>query len=187
LSTLASIGGLNKISAEAQLHRRDALWQVAKAGSPVGPLLRDVVETDAASPLFSMDIEERLVADYHGTGLIVGPHAMAYRRSEMRQLGIKSAAAGRSVIMPRVIIDPEEVRRFVGFLQAQSGELRKRKGSIESSFRRLAECWKDEKYRHFENNFEYTSKLLDDFLRKADAYIEYLRKKAYKVDRYLDN
>jgi error-prone DNA polymerase len=92
LSMLASIGALNKISADAQMHRRDALWQVARAGSPVGPLLRDVVEADVSSPLFSMDMEERLVADYHGTGFTVGPHPMAYRRREMRQMGIKSAA-----------------------------------------------------------------------------------------------
>jgi hydroxyethylthiazole kinase-like uncharacterized protein yjeF len=57
-----------------------------------GPLLRDVVEADTSSPLSIMDIEERLVADYHGTRLTVGPHPMAYRRREMRRMGIKSAA-----------------------------------------------------------------------------------------------
>jgi error-prone DNA polymerase len=38
-----------------------------------------------------MELEERLIADYHGTGLTVGPHPMAYRRAEMRHRGIKSA------------------------------------------------------------------------------------------------
>jgi error-prone DNA polymerase len=89
---LASIGALNRISPEARLHRRDALWQVAKAGWRVGPLLRQVVEADVSSPLSTMDTEERLIADYHGTGLTVGPHPMAYRRMEMRRLGIRSAA-----------------------------------------------------------------------------------------------
>jgi len=69
-----------------------ALWQVAKAGSLVGPPLRNVMEADASSPLSSMDTEERRIADYHGTDLTVGLHPMAYRRREMRQLGIKSAA-----------------------------------------------------------------------------------------------
>ncbi|HKD79732.1 MAG TPA: error-prone DNA polymerase [Candidatus Angelobacter sp.] len=90
LAMLASIGALNNIN--ARLHRRDALWQVAKAGWRVGSLLREVVESDASSPLSAMDVEERLIADYHGTGLTVGPHAMAYRRPEMKRLGIKSAA-----------------------------------------------------------------------------------------------
>jgi error-prone DNA polymerase len=38
-----------------------------------------------------MDIEERLVADYHGTGLTTGNHPMAYRRESLRSRGIKSA------------------------------------------------------------------------------------------------
>jgi uncharacterized protein YukE len=86
--------------------------------------------------------------------------------------------------MSRVVIESEEVRRFASFLQRQSGELRTRKSSIEASFRQLGEYWKDEKHRRFENNFEYTSKLLDEFLRKADSYVEYLHKKARKVDAY---
>jgi uncharacterized protein YukE len=88
--------------------------------------------------------------------------------------------------MARVIIDSEEVRRFASSLRAKSEELRKRKSSIEGSFRQLNEYWKDARHRRFENNFDYTSKLLDEFLRKADAYIEYLRKKARKVDTYLN-
>ena len=32
-----------------------------------------------------MNIEERLVADYAGTGLTVGKHPMHYRRAELRR------------------------------------------------------------------------------------------------------
>jgi error-prone DNA polymerase len=92
LAMLARIGALNRISAETQLHRRDALWQIEKAARPVGPLLQDVVEPDTPSPLYRMDIEERLIADYHGTGMTVGPHPMSYRRTTLRNLGICSAA-----------------------------------------------------------------------------------------------
>jgi error-prone DNA polymerase len=91
LAMLASIGALNKISNEMQLRRRDALWQVAKAGRPPGPLLSEAAGSDALSPLSQMDIEERLIADYHGTGLTTGPHPMAYRRKDMKRMGIKSA------------------------------------------------------------------------------------------------
>jgi len=38
-----------------------------------------------------MTPEERLVADFRGTGLTVGPHPMAYRRAEMKTLGVHSA------------------------------------------------------------------------------------------------
>jgi len=35
-----------------------------------------------------MTQEERLVADFHGTGLTVGPHPMAYHRESMNKLGV---------------------------------------------------------------------------------------------------
>jgi len=38
-----------------------------------------------------MTDEERLVADFRGTGLTVGPHPMSYRRAELKQRGILSA------------------------------------------------------------------------------------------------
>jgi error-prone DNA polymerase len=97
LAMLARIGALNFISCEAQLHRRDALWQIEKAARNVGPLLRDVVEPDETSPLNRMNTEERLVADFHGTGMTVGPHPMAYHREELRKMGISSAAELRSI------------------------------------------------------------------------------------------
>jgi error-prone DNA polymerase len=96
LTMLASIGALNWIS-DTKLHRRDALWQVEKAGHRVGPLLQAITEADAVSPLSRMDVEERLVADYHGTGMTTGPHPMAYRRGEMRKLNIKSSAELRQM------------------------------------------------------------------------------------------
>jgi error-prone DNA polymerase len=97
LAMLAKIGALNNISAETPLHRRDALWQIEKAARPVGALLKDIVEPDEPSPLYRMDLEERLIADYHGTGLTVGPHPMAYRRTVLRNEGICSAAELRGL------------------------------------------------------------------------------------------
>ena len=76
----------------SNFHRRDALWQVEKAVRRSGPLLEEFSEPDSRSPLEQMTHEERLVADFRGTGLTVGPHPMAYRRAEMKALGIRSAA-----------------------------------------------------------------------------------------------
>ena len=95
LETLAEIGALNSVpspESRLKLHRRDALWQVASASRGEGPLLRGVPEPDRASPLPAMDREERLVADFRGTGLTIGPHPMAYRRAELKAQGIRSAA-----------------------------------------------------------------------------------------------
>ena len=92
LVALARIGALNSLGEVA--HRRDALWQVEQAGRPVGPLLRGHADDGVAPksvPLRKMTTDERLVADYSGTGLTTGPHPMAYRRHELRRDGILSA------------------------------------------------------------------------------------------------
>jgi error-prone DNA polymerase len=93
LTRLAQIGALNQL--DGIHHRRDALWQVERAGRPEGPLLRQQSEwlRDASEtlPLRQMNVEERLVADYAGTGLTVGRHPMAYRRAELRRANILSA------------------------------------------------------------------------------------------------
>jgi error-prone DNA polymerase len=74
-----------------RFHRRDALWQVERAVRWSGPLLENFSEPDTHSPLAGMNHEERLVADFHGTGLTVGPHPMAYRRCELDRMGIRRA------------------------------------------------------------------------------------------------
>jgi error-prone DNA polymerase len=38
-----------------------------------------------------MNNEERIVADYAGTGLTVGPHPMAYQRADLRRQGVLTA------------------------------------------------------------------------------------------------
>ncbi len=106
LVLLASIGALNSIGDKAgkdalaqlnpprkraKLHRRDALWQVERAARFAGPLLDSIPESDTPSPLMQMTAEERLVADFHGTGLTVGPHPLAYRRDDLRQARVLSA------------------------------------------------------------------------------------------------
>ncbi len=91
LAQLARIGALDRLS-DVQ-HRRDAIWQIEQASRPVGPLLCEnrVAPVPSASPLRKMGDEERLVADYAGTGLTTGPHPMAYRRAALRQDGVLSA------------------------------------------------------------------------------------------------
>ena len=94
LALLARIGALNHIGGIE--HRRDALWQVERAGKLEGPLLRQqsawLREEDELQPLPSMSDTERLVADYSGTGLTVGRHPMQFRREALRAHGILAAA-----------------------------------------------------------------------------------------------
>ena len=91
LVLLAQIGALNSIS-QVQ-HRRDALWQVEQVGRPVGPLLRASATPSSPDklPLRQMTTDERLAADYSGTGLTCGPHPIAYHRPHLRAKGYRSA------------------------------------------------------------------------------------------------
>src|SRR6201996_502716 len=93
LTALARIGALNKLGGIQ--HRRDALWQVQRAGQPEGSLLRSnsdlLHEPSSHTPLKQMTTAERMIADYAGTGLTIGRHPMAYRRDELRRSGVLSA------------------------------------------------------------------------------------------------
>jgi error-prone DNA polymerase len=93
LTLLARIGALNHL--DRIEHRRDGLWQVERAGKMEGPLLRQIsalLSDDSESlPLKQMTTEERLIADYAGTGLTTDKHPMAYRRAELRRQRILSA------------------------------------------------------------------------------------------------
>jgi error-prone DNA polymerase len=89
INRLAEIGALNSI--EPGSHRRDALWNAQRAILPVGPLLAPLEAKGEPSPLSPMNTEERLWADYRGTGLTVGRHPMAFRRAEMNALGVVRA------------------------------------------------------------------------------------------------
>jgi error-prone DNA polymerase len=100
-------------------HRRDALWQIERATRRASPLLesagarrgrveeeheehiphdgnnsevplsRTAAEND--SPLLQMTPEERLVADFRGTRMTVGPHPMTFHRPQMKKHGVRSA------------------------------------------------------------------------------------------------
>ena len=105
-------GKTHAIKKQRRFHRRDALWQVERVARPPGPLLEDASLEDAdeiaaaadaatepmhaaatsgESPLSPMTDSERLIADFRGTGMTVGPHPMAYCRAEMNQLGVRRA------------------------------------------------------------------------------------------------
>ena len=76
----------------------------------------------AAMPLKQMTTEERLAADYAGTGLTTGPHPMAYHRMELRTEGIFSARelealrSGRRVAIAGCVIARQRPGTAKGFV-----------------------------------------------------------------------
>ncbi|MGH9649277.1 MAG: error-prone DNA polymerase, partial [Terriglobales bacterium] len=148
LVTLAKIGALNAVSSfefrvsstnqsakpaasnskpetrnsKLPFHRRDALWQVERAARPAGPLLEEIPAPDSPSPLAPMTHEERLMADFTGTGLTVGPHPMAFRRAQMNAMGVARAVdlpqleAGKHLRIAGCVIARQRPGTARGFL-----------------------------------------------------------------------
>lgn len=96
-STINNSSRQSVLATRNSLHRRDALWLVERAVRASGPLLEQTAELDEPSPLHPMNHEERLVADFHGTGLTVGPHPVAYRRAWLTAMGIRRAIELRDI------------------------------------------------------------------------------------------
>jgi error-prone DNA polymerase len=92
MQTLAAIGALAPLGGT----RRANVWRVA--APDFGPLFAPAPPDTRPSPLREMTEEERLVADYAGTGVTLGPHPMTLRRAEMAARGVRRArdlATGR--------------------------------------------------------------------------------------------
>jgi len=98
LRALASVGALNFISGQARVHRRTALWQVESANRPSGLLFKaqktgEIEDSCFSSPLNPMNPEERLAADFRGTGLTLDRHPLAHHRSRLNHQGVVPASA----------------------------------------------------------------------------------------------
>ena len=89
LATLAEIGALSSFGYD----RRAALWQIEKAVRKKGMLFEKVEDVDRApeSPLPKMTQNERVVADYEGTGLTIGAHPMSLQRRDLAMRGVLRA------------------------------------------------------------------------------------------------
>jgi error-prone DNA polymerase len=120
VATLAEVGALNSLGHD----RRSALWQIERAVRPAGELFEPAEPAEPAerSPLPEMTIPERLVADYSGTGLTVGPHPMTFRRHELSMRGVvpaidlPKARAGRRVRTAGMVITRQRPGTAKGFV-----------------------------------------------------------------------
>ncbi len=119
MATLAEIGALNAFGFD----RRSALWQVERAVRPAGALFERSSPPEAApSPLRTMTPPERLMADYAGTSLTIGPHPLALRRAELALRGVLRAndlprgRSGRRVRVAGAVITRQRPGTAKGFV-----------------------------------------------------------------------
>ena len=119
---LAEIGALNALGHD----RRSAMWQVERAIRPAGEMFETTEayrgDQPSRSPLADMTISERLIADYSGTGLTVGPHPLTFRRHELAMRGVVPAIelprlrAGRRVRTAGMVITRQRPGTAKGFV-----------------------------------------------------------------------
>jgi error-prone DNA polymerase len=129
LATLAEIGALNAFGYD----RRTALWQIEKAVRPKGELFDSdpgfrpdpgsrIPDPDTSSPLRPMTPPERLMADYAGTSLTIGPHPLSLRRAELALRGVLRASDlphgrhGRRVRVAGAVITRQRPGTAKGFV-----------------------------------------------------------------------
>jgi error-prone DNA polymerase len=126
IAMLAEIGALNSLGHD----RRSAMWQIERAIRPAGELFDATLERleplepfePTRSPLEEMNISERLIADYSGTGLTVGPHPLTFRRRELAMRGVIPALdlprqrAGRRVRTAGMVITRQRPGTAKGFV-----------------------------------------------------------------------
>ena len=118
LATLAEVGALNAFGYD----RRAALWQIEKAVRKEGDLFKESGGKPEASPLPTMTPIERVMADYEGTGLTIGPHPMSFRRRELAMRGVLRAVDlpqgrhGRRVRVAGAVITRQRPGTAKGFV-----------------------------------------------------------------------
>ncbi|MFZ0430429.1 MAG: error-prone DNA polymerase [Acidobacteriota bacterium] len=118
IAMLARIGALNSFD----MRRREALWQVERAGRFAGPLLETLPMEKEPSPLRDMTAVERMVSDYAGTGMTIGPHPMALKRRALSGQGVTPAErlhrvpSGRTVRVAGTVIVRQRPMTAKGFL-----------------------------------------------------------------------
>ncbi|HEV2424158.1 MAG TPA: error-prone DNA polymerase [Terriglobia bacterium] len=118
-SKLSQRGKSQKLKVESE--ERNSGPQLSTFDSRLSTL-DSQLSTSPTSPLAPMTSEERLVADFHGTGLTVGPHPLAYRRAELNALEVKPAGAlprlpgGRRVRVAGAVIVRQRPGTAKGFV-----------------------------------------------------------------------
>ncbi|MSO36558.1 MAG: error-prone DNA polymerase, partial [Acidobacteria bacterium] len=99
-------------------------WETGPSPKPGAPGAAAALgwKSQASSPLTDMTVSERLIADYSGTGLTVGPHPLTFRRHELSMRGVlpaielPKARAGRRVRTAGMVITRQRPGTAKGFV-----------------------------------------------------------------------
>jgi len=85
----------------------------------------------------------------------------------------------------KMIINPNEARKFGRFLDEQCRDLAARNAQVSKKLLELHVSWQDRKYDAFTKLFDEASVKLSNFLLRAEKFSAYLRAKSAIADKYL--
>ena len=87
--------------------------------------------------------------------------------------------------MPTIIVSPSEQKKFADTLEDRTKRLLAKKQAFMQALDNARAVCKDEKYASFRKKAEDTAKALDDFRKKSERIVDFLRRKAAAGERYL--
>lgn len=88
--------------------------------------------------------------------------------------------------MAKVVVDPEELRRFAFELKRFNAEMQSQTTSMQRRFVKLGETWQDQEHAKFADDFQKMLTTLTKFVEASDKHIPFLLRKAQKIQEYLD-
>lgn len=87
--------------------------------------------------------------------------------------------------MPKAVVDPEELQRFVAALKRFNQTTRDEIALVQRQFKRLAETWQDQEQARFADSFESMVRVFARFIEESDRQVPQLSRKAEAIREYL--
>lgn len=89
--------------------------------------------------------------------------------------------------MPKAIVSPRDLERFADTLDQIARTIMSKRKDKARLVAEAGHVWRDAKYERFRRVFDDTVAELDRFAARAHQYSDFLREKARKARKYLDN
>ena len=87
--------------------------------------------------------------------------------------------------MSRAIVDPAELRRFAQNLKNFNNEVGRQLSVLHGQFAGLGDTWRDQEHENFAGQFSETVQVLTRFMESSQLHINFLLRKAERIDEYL--
>lgn len=88
--------------------------------------------------------------------------------------------------MSKAIADPEELERFAQNLRQFNAQMHDSMSRLQGQFASLGDTWRDQEHAKFAQEFQQTSRVLQNFMKASEDHIPFLLRKAQRIRDYLN-